>query len=68
MSSSKNSKDVPPPYDQLSTSIDVDSGTAPLLGETFSGSIFGTSTIVTFDLASGSYPSMTNFFKVDFPF
>lgn len=57
MSSYKNLKhDVPPPYDQA-TSVDIDSGTAPLLHETFSGSIFGTSTIVTFELATGSYPS-----------
>lgn len=57
MSSSNNLKqDVPPPYDQV-TSVDIDSGTAPLLRETFSGSIFGTSTIVTFELATGSSPS-----------
>lgn len=59
MPSSNNSQKElpPPPYDQV-TKIDIDdNGTAPLLSETFSGSIFGTSTIVTFELASGSYPS-----------
>lgn len=58
--SSTSKQELPPPsYDQLPTTIDIDNdGTAPLLGETFSGSIFGTSTILTYGLASGSYPSM----------
>ncbi|KAG4074704.1 hypothetical protein HA402_008802 [Bradysia odoriphaga] len=56
MSSSKKFHEQPPPYDQATT-IDIDNATAPLLSETFSGSIFGTSTIVTFELANGSRPT-----------
>ncbi|XP_037041180.1 uncharacterized protein LOC119077910 [Bradysia coprophila] len=55
MSSSKMLNEQPPPYDQATT-IDIDNASAPLLRETFSGSIFGTSTIVTFELAHGSRP------------
>lgn len=62
-SSNNTKKELPPPsYDQVTTIDIYDSGTAPLLSETFSGSIFGKSTIVTFELASGSYPSTKNFF------
>lgn len=57
MSSAKISRkeDLPPSYDHV---VEIDNPTAPLLHETFAGSIFGTSTVVTFEIGSGSYPGL----------
>lgn len=56
MSKLQNESTLPPPsYDQI---VEIDSPTAPALHQTFSGSIFGTSTVVTLELPSGSYPSI----------
>lgn len=50
----ENSSGLPPSYDQ----VEVNNATAPYLNQTFAESIFGTSTIVTFELESGSFPGI----------